>query len=142
MLCSICCWISDWEVRHKVTTQNIVSSWCDSLYLMCLLWFLVSRPGACLVVSGPGLIHALGGMANANVNCWYSMIQQTDAAVYISNMGPVGGWFINVCCLCRPVVVIGGSSDQNQETAGAFQEFPQVTHSISWIFFRLKSSMN
>uniref|UniRef100_A0A671UP97 2-hydroxyacyl-CoA lyase n=1 Tax=Sparus aurata TaxID=8175 RepID=A0A671UP97_SPAAU len=25
-----------------------------------------------------------------------------------------------------PVVVIGGSSDQNQETAGAFQEFPQV----------------
>uniref|UniRef100_UPI003AAAFAD4 2-hydroxyacyl-CoA lyase 1 isoform X2 n=1 Tax=Centroberyx gerrardi TaxID=166262 RepID=UPI003AAAFAD4 len=26
----------------------------------------------------------------------------------------------------RPVVVIGGSSDQNQETTGAFQEFPQV----------------
>lgn len=47
------------------------------------------------MVSGPGLIHALGGMANANVNCW-------------------------------PVVVIGGSSDRNQETTGAFQEFPQV----------------
>lgn len=31
----------------------------------------VCRPGACLVVSGPGLIHALGGMANANMNCWY-----------------------------------------------------------------------
>lgn len=28
--------------------------------------------------------------------------------------------------LCRPVIVIGGSSDQNQETTGAFQEFPQV----------------
>uniref|UniRef100_A0A2K6FMZ9 2-hydroxyacyl-CoA lyase 1 n=1 Tax=Propithecus coquereli TaxID=379532 RepID=A0A2K6FMZ9_PROCO len=26
-------------------------------------------PGVCLVVSGPGLIHALGGMANANMNC-------------------------------------------------------------------------
>uniref|UniRef100_A0AAR2JJS0 2-hydroxyacyl-CoA lyase n=1 Tax=Pygocentrus nattereri TaxID=42514 RepID=A0AAR2JJS0_PYGNA len=26
----------------------------------------------------------------------------------------------------RPVIVIGGSSDQNQETTGAFQEFPQV----------------
>uniref|UniRef100_A0A8C5CYE3 2-hydroxyacyl-CoA lyase n=1 Tax=Gadus morhua TaxID=8049 RepID=A0A8C5CYE3_GADMO len=26
----------------------------------------------------------------------------------------------------RPLVVIGGSSDQNQETSGAFQEFPQV----------------
>lgn len=57
--------------------------------------YLTGRPGACLVVSGPGLIHALGGMANANVNCW-------------------------------PVLVIGGSSDRNQETMGAFQEFPQV----------------
>ncbi|XP_031432489.1 2-hydroxyacyl-CoA lyase 1 isoform X2 [Clupea harengus] len=27
---------------------------------------------------------------------------------------------------CWPVVVIGGSSDQSQETTGAFQEFPQV----------------
>ncbi|KTG41137.1 hypothetical protein cypCar_00000028, partial [Cyprinus carpio] len=25
-----------------------------------------------------------------------------------------------------PVIVIGGSSDRNQETTGAFQEFPQV----------------
>ncbi|KAB1283328.1 2-hydroxyacyl-CoA lyase 1 [Camelus dromedarius] len=30
----------------------------------------MNRPGVCLVVSGPGLIHALGGMANANMNCW------------------------------------------------------------------------
>ncbi|XP_035245743.1 2-hydroxyacyl-CoA lyase 1 [Anguilla anguilla] len=57
--------------------------------------YLTGRPAVCLVVSGPGLIHAFGGMANANVNCW-------------------------------PVLVIGGSSDQNQETMGAFQEFPQV----------------
>uniref|UniRef100_A0A667ZTG9 2-hydroxyacyl-CoA lyase n=1 Tax=Myripristis murdjan TaxID=586833 RepID=A0A667ZTG9_9TELE len=28
------------------------------------------------------------------------------------------------------LVVIGGSSDQNQETAGAFQEFPQVLHPL------------
>lgn len=34
----------------------------------------VSRPGVCLVVSGPGLIHALGGMANANINCWYVFV--------------------------------------------------------------------
>lgn len=64
-------------------------------YAASAVGYLTGRPGACLVVSGPGLIHALGGMANANMNCW-------------------------------PVVVIGGSSDQNQETAGAFQEFPQV----------------
>lgn len=64
-------------------------------YAASAIGYLTGRPGACLVVSGPGLIHALGGMANANVNCW-------------------------------PVVVVGGSSDRNQETAGAFQEFPQV----------------
>ncbi|CAB1446408.1 unnamed protein product [Pleuronectes platessa] len=64
-------------------------------YAASAIGYLTGRPGACLVVSGPGLIHALGGMANANVNCW-------------------------------PVVVIGGSSDRGQETAGAFQEFPQV----------------
>ena len=28
--------------------------------------------------------------------------------------------------ISRPVVVIGGSSDKNQDTSGAFQEFPQV----------------
>ena len=37
---------------------------------------ILSRPGACLVVSGPGLIHALGGMANANSNCWYDFNKQ------------------------------------------------------------------
>ena len=31
---------------------------------------VVCRPGVCLVVSGPGLLHALGGMANAMSNCW------------------------------------------------------------------------
>uniref|UniRef100_A0AAR2J6E8 2-hydroxyacyl-CoA lyase 1 n=1 Tax=Pygocentrus nattereri TaxID=42514 RepID=A0AAR2J6E8_PYGNA len=64
-------------------------------YAASAIGYLTGCPAVCLVVSGPGLIHALGGMANANMNCW-------------------------------PVIVIGGSSDQNQETTGAFQEFPQV----------------
>ncbi|XP_069068195.1 2-hydroxyacyl-CoA lyase 1 [Pleurodeles waltl] len=64
-------------------------------YAASAIGYLTGRPGACLVVSGPGLINALSGMANANENCW-------------------------------PVLVIGGSSDRNQETLGAFQEFPQV----------------
>lgn len=57
--------------------------------------YLTRRPGVCLVVSGPGLIHALGGLANAQVNAW-------------------------------PLVLVGGSCDQNVEGLGAFQEFPQV----------------
>ncbi|KAJ9581741.1 hypothetical protein L9F63_003918 [Diploptera punctata] len=32
--------------------------------------YLTKRPGVCLVVSGPGLIHTFGGMANAQINCW------------------------------------------------------------------------
>jgi 2-hydroxyacyl-CoA lyase 1 len=32
--------------------------------------YLYGRPAVCLTVSGPGLIHALGGMANAQVNKW------------------------------------------------------------------------
>uniref|UniRef100_A0A8C9E0T5 2-hydroxyacyl-CoA lyase n=1 Tax=Phocoena sinus TaxID=42100 RepID=A0A8C9E0T5_PHOSS len=40
-------------------------------YAASAVGYLTGRPGVCLVVSGPGLIHALGGMANANMNCWY-----------------------------------------------------------------------
>uniref|UniRef100_A0A8B9VU41 2-hydroxyacyl-CoA lyase n=1 Tax=Anas zonorhyncha TaxID=75864 RepID=A0A8B9VU41_9AVES len=64
-------------------------------YAASAIGYLTGRPGVCLVVSGPGFLHALGGMANATMNCW-------------------------------PLIVIGGSSDRNQETMGAFQEFPQV----------------
>ncbi|XP_069943758.1 2-hydroxyacyl-CoA lyase 1 [Cherax quadricarinatus] len=57
--------------------------------------YLTGKAGVCLVVSGPGLLHTIGGLANAQSNCW-------------------------------PVLVIGGSSDQDQEGMGAFQECPQV----------------
>src|SRR5262249_37274408 len=30
--------------------------------------YLTGRPGACLVVSGPGVVHALAGLANAQQN--------------------------------------------------------------------------
>ena len=52
--------------------------------------YLTGIPGVCLVVSGPGLLHALGGMANAKENSW-------------------------------PLLVLGGSSDSDQENFGAFQ---------------------
>ncbi|XP_063308388.1 2-hydroxyacyl-CoA lyase 1 [Pelobates fuscus] len=64
-------------------------------YAASAVGYLTGRPGVCLCVSGPGLINALSGMANANMNCW-------------------------------PLIVLAGSSDTNQETMGAFQEFPQV----------------
>lgn len=32
--------------------------------------YLTGRPGACLTVSGPGMIHGIAGLANAQENCW------------------------------------------------------------------------
>jgi 2-hydroxyacyl-CoA lyase 1 len=32
--------------------------------------YFTRRPGVCLTVSGPGMIHAIAGLANAQENCW------------------------------------------------------------------------
>src|SRR5690606_14346328 len=34
------------------------------------LGYLTGRPGVCLAVSGPGMIHAIAGLSNAWANCW------------------------------------------------------------------------
>jgi 2-hydroxyacyl-CoA lyase 1 len=34
------------------------------------LGYLTGRPGVCLTVSGPGMVHAVAGLANAWANCW------------------------------------------------------------------------
>lgn len=59
------------------------------------LGYLTQKPGVCLVVPGPGLLHCTGGMANAQINCW-------------------------------PLIVIAGSTFQDHEGIGGFQEYPQV----------------
>ena len=59
-------------------------------------YLFIFLPGICLVVSGPGLLHALGGMANAKENSW-------------------------------PLLVIGGSSDTDQENYGAFQVYVLIS---------------
>ena len=32
--------------------------------------YMTGRPGAALVVSGPGVVHGLSGLSNAKENCW------------------------------------------------------------------------
>ncbi len=39
-------------------------------YAAAAVGYLTGRPGACLVVSGPGMVHAIAGLANAAENCW------------------------------------------------------------------------
>lgn len=66
-------------------------------YAASAIGYLTRRPAVCLVVSGPGLVHALAGAANAAENCW-------------------------------PMLLIGGSCEQQQEGMEAFQEYHQVEH--------------
>ncbi|KAE9413705.1 hypothetical protein Angca_007828 [Angiostrongylus cantonensis] len=87
------------EVGATAQTYGIKYVGCRNEQAACYaaqaMGYLTRNPVVCLVVSGPGLLHAIGGLANATVNCW-------------------------------PVICIGGSSDVDQETRGAFQEWPQV----------------
>lgn len=32
--------------------------------------YLTGRPGVCMTVSGPGMVHAIAGLSNAWANCW------------------------------------------------------------------------
>ena len=49
--------------------------------------YLTGRPGACLVVSGPGVVHALAGLANAQSNCWPMILIGGASPVYQNGMG-------------------------------------------------------
>lgn len=49
--------------------------------------YLTGRPQACLVVSGPGVIHALAGLANASKNCWPMLLIGGASPSYQNGMG-------------------------------------------------------
>ncbi len=49
--------------------------------------YLTGRPGACLVVSGPGVVHGLSGLANAQQNCWPMILIGGASPVYQNGMG-------------------------------------------------------
>ncbi len=49
--------------------------------------YLTGRPQACLVVSGPGVIHALAGLANAQKNCWPMILIGGASPTYQNGMG-------------------------------------------------------
>lgn len=54
------------EGLHFIGMRNEQSA----CYAAQAIGYLTGKPGVCLVVSGPGLLHTAGGMANAQVNCW------------------------------------------------------------------------
>ena len=50
--------------------------------------YLTGRPGACIVVTGPGVIHGLAGLANAQSNCWPMLLIGGASETYRNGMGP------------------------------------------------------
>ncbi|CEF67981.1 Thiamine pyrophosphate enzyme, C-terminal TPP-binding domain and Thiamine pyrophosphate enzyme, central domain and Thiamine pyrophosphate enzyme, N-terminal TPP-binding domain-containing protein [Strongyloides ratti] len=42
----------------------------SAAYAAQAMGYLTEKPAVCLVVSGPGFLHTLGGLANATENCW------------------------------------------------------------------------
>ncbi|VDL62760.1 unnamed protein product [Nippostrongylus brasiliensis] len=54
--------------------------------------YLTRKPAVCLVVSGPGLLHAIGGLANATVNCWPVICIGGSSDVDQENRGAFQEW--------------------------------------------------
>jgi 2-hydroxyacyl-CoA lyase 1 len=49
--------------------------------------FLTGRPGACLTVSGPGMVHGIAGLANAWANGWPMILLSGAPDSYQDGMG-------------------------------------------------------
>src|SRR5258706_10939792 len=49
--------------------------------------YLTGRPGSCIVVTGPGVIHGLSGLANAQQNCWPMILIRGASETYRNGMG-------------------------------------------------------
>jgi len=49
--------------------------------------YLTGRPGAALVVSGPGVVHGLAGLANAQQNCWPMILLGGASPTHQNGMG-------------------------------------------------------
>jgi 2-hydroxyacyl-CoA lyase 1 len=49
--------------------------------------YLTGRPGACITVTGPGVVHGLAGLANAQQNCWPMILLGGASETYRGGMG-------------------------------------------------------
>ena len=56
-------------------------------YAAAAVGYLTGRPGACLVVSGPGMIHAIAGLSNAWANCWPMIVIGGASITYQDGQG-------------------------------------------------------
>ncbi|PIO73487.1 thiamine pyrophosphate enzyme, TPP binding domain protein, partial [Teladorsagia circumcincta] len=64
----------------------------QACYAAQAMGYLTRKPAVCLVVSGPGLLHAIGGLANATVNCWPMICIGGSSDVDQENRGAFQEW--------------------------------------------------
>ncbi len=70
--------------------------------------YITGRPQAATVVSGPGVIHAIAGLANAQQNCWPMILIGGASAVYQNGMGAF----------------------QEEDQVGAVKQFCKYAHAV------------
>ena len=59
----------------------------SAAYAAAAYGYLTGRPGACLTVTGPGVVHGLAGLANAQQNCWPMILIGGASETYRGGMG-------------------------------------------------------
>src|ERR1700682_3544976 len=59
----------------------------SAAYAAAAYGYLTGRPGACVVVTGPGVVHGLSGLANAQQNCWPMILIGGASETYRGGMG-------------------------------------------------------
>ena len=59
----------------------------SAAYAAAAYGYLTGRPGACVVVTGPGVVHGLAGLANAQQNCWPMILIGGASETYRGGMG-------------------------------------------------------
>ncbi|KAJ1669852.1 hypothetical protein EV182_008561, partial [Spiromyces aspiralis] len=62
--------------------------------------YLTGKPGVCLVVSGPGVVHALAGIVNAQVNNWPIIVLGGSCETFLEGAGAFQE--LDQVHLCRP----------------------------------------
>ncbi|KIH51439.1 thiamine pyrophosphate enzyme, TPP binding domain protein [Ancylostoma duodenale] len=83
----------------------------SACYAAQAMGYLTKKPAVCLVVSGPGLLHAVGGLANATVNCWPVICIGGSSDVDQENRGAFQEWpqveSARLCCkhVSRPTTL-------------------------------------
>ena len=63
----------------------------SAAYVAAAYGYLTGRPGACVTVTGPGVVHGLSGLANAQQNCWPMILIGGASETHRGGMGLPGG---------------------------------------------------